>query len=428
MLTPLPTQIEDADFLVRQRRGCLFSEPGTGKTLTALEAWKQVGGRLVVVAPPIALGMWAKNIEDHCGKKAQRIKSGKDKIDHGAEAYVMSYAMAGKFDLQPDVLVLDEADALKTLSSERTKAVFGVRCKMDDCLAMNVPYVWFLTGTPIRRYADDLYPVLQALWPDHLQEYFGISSLTAFQNKFCVTQLRRFHPRQPMKATVIGNKNEDQLRDFIYGNKIAVRRTMADVAAYMPPLTIRQVTVDYDNSEELREATGEAVYAGETDPIMAKARRLLGVAKANYVAEYVYDVWGQLTCPMLVLYWHKDVGTALADYFAGKDLNVRKIDGATSQDKRAEAEAVFNAQDCDILLGQIASMGVAINLQKGSHYAVFAERDWSPAAQEQALRRLWRLGQDTHVQIDICEAEHPMDEAVGMVVTRKGKSATKIID
>jgi SNF2 family DNA or RNA helicase len=161
---------------------------------------------------------------------------------------------------------------------------------------------------------------------------------------------------------------------------------------------------------------------------MAKARRLLGVAKANYVAEYVYDVWGQLTCPVLILYWHKDVGTALEAWFAAKNLNVRKIDGATSQDKRAEAEAVFNAQECDILLGQIASMGVAINLQKGSHYAVFAERDWSPAAQEQALRRLWRLGQDTHVQIDICEAEHPMDEAVGMVVDRKGKSATKIID
>ena len=428
MLTPLPTQVEDADFLVSQRRACLFSEPGTGKTLTALEAWKQVGGRLVVVAPPIALGMWAKNIEDHCGKKAQRIKGSKDKIDPNADAYVMSYAMAGKFDLKPEVLVLDEADALKTLSSERTKAIFGVRCKMDECLADGVPYVWFLTGTPIRRYADDLYPVLQAFWPNMLKKYFGVSSLSGFQQQFCVTQMRRFHPRQPMKATVIGNKNEDQLRDFIYKNKIAVRRTMADVSAYMPPLTIRTVTVDYDNSEELREATGEAVYAGEADPIMAKARRLLGVAKAHYVAEYVYDVWEQLTCPVLILYWHKDVGNALADYFENKKLNVRKIDGATSQDKRAEAEAVFNAQECDILLGQIASMGVAINLQKGSHYAVFAERDWSPAAQEQAMRRLWRLGQDTHVQIDICEAEHPMDEAVGMVVARKGKSATKIID
>jgi superfamily II DNA or RNA helicase len=427
MLTPLPTQVEDAAFLVSQRRACLFSEPGTGKTLTALEAWKKVGGLLVVVAPPIALGMWAKNIAEHCGVNVQRIKGSKDKIDPSAEAYVMSYAMAGKFKLSADVLVLDEADALKTLSSERTKAIFGHNCSMKECLAADVPHVWYLTGTPIRRYADDLYPVLKALFPALLKQ-FGVGSLTAYQDRYCVVQMRRFHPRQPMKATVIGNKNEDALRELIYKNGVAVRRTMADVAAYMPPLTIRTVSVSFANSDELREATGEAVYAGEADPIMAKARRLLGVAKANHVADYVYEVWQQLTCPVLVLYWHKDVGTALGDWFSKKDLSVSKIDGSTSQDKRAEAEAAFNAQECDILLGQIASMGVAINLQQGSHYAVFAERDWSPAAQEQALRRLWRLGQDTHVQIDICEAEHPMDEAVGMVVTRKGKSASKIID
>lgn len=426
-LTPLPTQVADAAYLVRKKRACLFSEPGTGKTLTALEAWKQVGGKLVVVAPPIALRMWQKNIEDHCGKTAQRIKTGKDKIDPAADAYVLSYSLAGKFDLAPDVLVLDEADALKTLNSERTKAIFGKNCGMADCLAAGVENVWFLTGTPIRRYADDVYPVLRALFRQELTEA-GITSLEGFRQRFCVTQLRRFHPRQPAAWTVIGNKNEDALRDLIYGNEIAVRRTIHDVAAHMPPLTVRTVSVDFDNSDELKEATGQAVYADEADAIMAKARRLLGVAKATHVAEYVYETWEQLTCPVLVLYWHKDVGTALADYFSKKDMVVHKIDGATSPADKQKYEDAFNAQESDILLGQIASMGVAINLQEGSHYAVFAERDWSPAAQEQALRRLWRLGQKTHVHIDICEAEHPIDEAVGLVVARKDKSATKIID
>lgn len=426
-LTPLPTQVADAAYLVRKKRACLFSEPGTGKTLTALEAWKQVGGKMVVVAPPIALRMWQKNIEDHCGKTTQRIKTGKDKIDPTADAYVLSYSLAGKFDLSPDVLVLDEADALKTLNSERTKAIFGKNCGMADCLAAGVENVWFLTGTPIRRYADDVYPVLRALFRKELTEA-GITSLESFRQRFCVTQLRRFHPRQPAAWTVIGNKNEDALRDLIYGNEIAVRRTIHDVAAHMPPLTIRPVSVDFDNSDELKEATGQAVYGDEADAIMAKARRLLGVAKAIHVAEYVYETWEQLTCPVLVLYWHKDVGTALADYFGKKAMVVHKIDGATSPAEKQKYEDAFNAQESDILLGQIASMGVAINLQEGSHYAVFAERDWSPAAQEQALRRLWRLGQKTHVHIDICEAEHPIDEAVGLVVARKDKSATKIID
>jgi superfamily II DNA or RNA helicase len=427
-LTPLPTQVADAAYLVRKKRACLFSEPGTGKTLTALEAWKQVGGKMVVVAPPIALRMWQTNIAEHCGVNVQRIKTGRDKIDPSADAYVLSYSLAGKFTLKPDVLVLDEADALKTLNSERTKAIFGKNCGMKDCLAADVPYVWFLTGTPIRRYADDLYPVLRALFRDEMAKELTVTSVEGFRGLFCVSQLRRFHPRQPATWTVIGNKNEDKLREFIYGNEIAVRRTIHDVAAYMPPLTIRTVTVDYDNNDELKEATGEAVYAGEQDPIMAKARRLLGVAKSRAVADYVFETWQQLSCPVLVLYWHKDVGSALEGYFTQRDLVVNKIDGATSAADKQRYEDAFNAQESDILLGQIASMGVAINLQKGSHYAVFAERDWSPAAQEQALRRLWRLGQETHVHVDICEAEHPMDEAVGMVVQRKSKSSSKITD
>jgi SNF2 family DNA or RNA helicase len=429
-LTPLPTQIADAAYLARKKRACLFSEPGTGKTLTALEAWKLVGGKMVVVAPPIALRMWEKNIIAHCGATVQRIKTGKDKIDPTVDAYVLSYSLAGKFDFAPDVLVLDEADALKTLNSERTKAIFGKNCGMKDCLAAGVENIWFLTGTPIRRYADDLYPMLKALFRDDLAQELSVTSIDDFRQRFCVAQLRRFHPRQPATWTVMGNKNEDKLREFIYGNEIAVRRTIHDVAAHMPPLTVRTVTVDFENSDELREATGEAVYADEADPIMAKARRLLGTAKSKAVAEYVYETWEQLTCPVLVLYWHKDVGEALAYRLLEQDakLTIHKIDGSTSAADKQKYEDAFNAQESDILLGQIASMGVAINLQKGSHYAVFAERDWSPAAQEQALRRLWRLGQETHVHIDICEAEHPIDEAVGMVVGRKDKSANKIVN
>lgn len=426
-LAPLPTQVEDAAYLVRKGRACLFSEPGTGKTLTALEAWKQTGGRLVVVAPPIALAMWTKTIAEHCQINVQRIKTGKDKIDPSADAYVMSYSLAGKIDVTPDVLVLDEADALKTMKSERTKAIFGKDCRMKSCLAEGVKNVWYLTGTPIRRYADDIYPMMKALFPSVLADA-GITSLPTFQSRFCVTQMRRFHARQPATATVIGNKNEDGLRSLIYGNEIAVRRTIHDVAAFMPPLTIRTVTVDYEDTEELRVATGEAVYGDEQDPIMAKARRLLGVAKVKAVNSYILDIFSQLSCPMLVLYWHKDVGNALQTLLQDAGHRVHKIDGATSPKAKDDAATAFNDQKTDFLLGQIASMGVAINLQKGSHYAVFAERDWSPAAQEQAMRRLWRLGQETHVQVDICEADHPMDAAVGTVVQRKSKSANKIID
>lgn len=427
-LDPLPTQVADADFLVSHRHPALFSEPGTGKTITALEGWKRAGGRLCVVAPPIALRMWQRNIQDHLGARAQVLTTGKDLLDKTADAHVVSYSLAGKFPALrgADVLVLDESDALKSLTSQRTETIFGQRAKMQDCLAEGVEHVWPLTGTPIRRYADDLYPHLRALHADALRKTFGIWTYQQFVDRFCVTTLKRFHARQRAQVSVTGNKNEADLRAFIYDNNIAVRRTIHDVAAHMPPLTVRDVSVDFDDDAELRAATGEALGAGEADPVMATARRLLGAAKAPYVASYVIDLWDQLSGAMLVFYWHREAGDIMQAKFEKAGLLVRRIDGSTSNDKRTRYEREFNEGRIDILLGQIASMGVAINLQQGSHYGVFAEMDWSPAAKDQALRRLWRLGQQTHVQIDICQADHPLDEAVSMVIDRKAIGAERI--
>jgi hypothetical protein len=428
-LQPLPTQTQDAAFLTAHRHPALFSEPGTGKTITALEAYKITQGRLLVIAPPIALRMWATNIEDHLGASVQVLRSGSDAIDWRKDVHVTSYALAGKFPqlAGADCLVLDESDALKTLGSQRTKSIYGDRASLKNCLAEGVEHVWPLTGTPIRRYADDLYPQLKALHGAKMRQDLGVTSYQGFMDKFCVTQLRRFHARQQAKPTVIGNKNETLLRDFIYGNNLAVRRTIHDVAAFMPPLTLRDVTVDYDNSPELREATGEAIDAGEGEAVMATARRLLGVAKAKHVAAYALDTWEALSVPLLMFYWHKDVGDILELAFKAKGVTVGRIDGSTSQTTRAQLEDAFNNHEIDVLLGQIASMGVAINLQRGSHYGMFAEMDWSPAAKDQALRRLWRLGQDVHVQIDICAAEHPIDEAVASVMGRKEIGAERII-
>lgn len=434
-LVPLPTQDADADYLASNSRGALFSEAGTGKTLTVLEAFKRQdwASRLIVVAPPIALRMWEQNIADHLDARVQRIKTGKDKLDWSADAIVMSYSMVGPMTAQDSALgaeeaiAIDESDALKTLSSQRTKAVYGVRASGRNCLIDSAPFVWPMTGTPIRRYADDLYPHLRALHPEKLKSEFGITSLAGFRRDFCVEQLKRFHPRQPAKPTVIGSKNEAILHDFIYDNEIAVRRTIHDVARYMPPLTVNEITVNYDESQALLEACAGTIEMTEDDAVMATARRLLGVAKARHVANYALDVKQGVSCPILLLYWHKEVGQILQSVLQ-KDYAVDLIDGATSSDERFASEQRFNSGQSDFLLGQIASMGVAINLQAGSHYAIFAEEDWSPAAKEQAMRRIWRLGQDTHVQVDVCLADHDLDLAVSNVIDRKDVSAARIIN
>ena len=435
----LPTQIEDAAYLADspRLRGSMFSAPGTGKTLTALAAVERLdlSGTWAVIAPPIALRMWAQNIESYLGVKAQVLRSSSDKIDRFADFYVTTYGLAGAFPHLRNCVggIADEADALKTLSSQRTKAIYGNKASGKNCLIENMDAFFPLTGTPIRRYADDLYPWFKALHPAVLKRE-GLGTLKAYQEAFCVTQMRRFHPRMPMKATVIGNKNEALLKSLIYGQggmmprpALAKRRTIHDVSAFMPDLTEREISVGFEDSQELREASNLVDYEEGNEAIMAKARRLLGLAKADACAGYILDVVADERVPVLVLYWHRAVQEYLRAAFEKEGLRVAVIDGATSTSDREKYEDRFNAGSLDILLGQIQSMGVSLNLQKGSNRAVFVERDWSPSSQEQGYKRLWRLGQEQKVMVDYCLADHPIEEAVTNVNARKQKSNDRII-
>lgn len=431
----LPMQDADAAFLVAGRHRALFSEPGTGKTFTALEALRQSGlWPAVVVGPPIALGMWAHAAQARLGVRAFAAGAGTrpEDVPASTDLLVTTWTMAQRHADRvraARALILDEADALKNAESDRTVAFFGRRLHLRDCLAENAEQVWCLTGTPVRRYADDLWPWLRALHGQVTATVGKARTLAEFQTRYCVLASRQYHPRQPPRWVTVGNRNMEALHALIYGQRLAVRRRLQDVAPLLPPVTLREVTVEHQHSRDLAEATKAAHGVDPDHPLMATARRHLGVAKARSVAAHVLRVIeDDRPGPVMVLYWHREVGDALRAEFDAHGLPSVTIDGRTRLPDRQRIEAEFNARRHPILLGQIGAMGVSINLQEGSHRAIFAEVDWSPAAQEQALRRVWRLGQRHRVQVDVCLADHSVDDAARWVLRQKAEGADMIVD
>lgn len=434
--TPLPEQARDARFLLGQneRGGCDFSEPGAGKTITALEAARLFGrGRpLLIAAPPIALRMWTDEASAHIdGAKVQRISSGRDKIAPGTDIVVVSYDIAKQKSMANrlrrfvagGMAILDEADGLKTLDSQRCRAFYGNRAEMEDCILEDAAKIWPLTGTPIRRYSDDMFPHLMAVFPEVMERY-KIDTLMKFRQRFCVMVQKQFHVCMRPTMVPTDNKNMQELRSIVYGQKLAVRRTVQEMVANMPPLTERVIEVPFETKRELWEAMQGVKLDDLTgmverqDPVLSKVRRLLAAAKAPAVADYVSEVHEEEDSGLLVLFWHHEAANILQERLSSH-LRVQRIDGSVSARKKEQIEDRFNAGEVDVLLGQIGSMGVSLNLQKGGRHAIFAERDWSPAAMDQALKRLWRMGQEKHVQIDYCDSEHELDEAISVVLARK---------
>ena len=435
----LPHQIADSEFLAARRFAGNFSGMGSGKTLSALEAFRLVRelvtDQVIIIGPPISLRMWQSEFEEFFPyETAQLVKTGKTKIDGAATALILSYEIATKravelSRLKARALIMDEAHACKSVKAKRTVALIG-----NDGLASSVDHTWFLTGTPITRWNDDLYPFLCRADLTGMKERCGGMSTDRFNLRYTIVQSRKFPgARYPTKMTV-GSRNSDELYRWIFGDNLAVRRELADVWAAMPPLTTTRLQIGLDMDDELREILNgfktvrqiEQAVASNDEHI-ATARRKVGEGKVLSAAAEIRDRIDIGQGPILVGAWHRSVIDALADELS--DLRVGVLDGRTSANEKGRLQDAFNAKELDVLIGQIAAMGVSLNLQHGGNRIIVVEEDWSPSVMGQFYGRLHRIGQTDHVHIDILDSDDQLSQAVRRISNAKrGAHATAMGD
>jgi SNF2 family DNA or RNA helicase len=99
------------------------------------------------------------------------------------------------------------------------------------------------------------------------------------------------------------------------------------------------------------------------------------------------------------------------------------IDGSTPAKRRQGLVDQFNdPAGPRVMLGQLHTMGVAINPHEHCSHMLFVERDWSAAVLEQAVNRVRRLGQTQHQQIDFLDTDHPLDARMARTANKKLKS------
>ena len=81
----------------------------------------------IIIAPPIALAMWAAELQE-AGFISCILRTAKKKPEPAASVLLMSYDIATKRAAEFDnvnVLICDESHALKSVKAKRTKAILG---------------------------------------------------------------------------------------------------------------------------------------------------------------------------------------------------------------------------------------------------------------------------------------------------------------
>jgi len=115
----------------------------------------------------------------------------------------------------------------------------------------------------------------------------------------------------------------------------------------------------------------------------------------------------------LVRAWLRAEGTA---HF--REIGVR-IDGKTSGTKRQEAVDRFQSDpQVQVFLGQIKAAGVGITLTE-ARSVIRVDRPWTPAEEDQAADRAYRIGQTGVVNVYDLDAEGTFDGDLGEVLQVK---------
>lgn len=363
----LDSQIEDAAKMASAQDLPNFSKAGTGKTHTALAAIVRLGSpRVLIHCPKIALTMWAEEAATFMGAKTQVIRASSVIPDKSADVIITTYDVGAKingnlvesFAGEKAVLVNDESHYVNNPPAKRTQAIFGQRCDLVGGLASYFDQVWNMTGTPMTGYSDDMFTQVAILHPEVFGKY-NVDTLKKFEDYFTFKKQKQYNPRMPPTWKIAGNRNEGFLSRMIYQEVGAIRRMEAPG---LPDVRHRDLTVDVTLTKELSTAlkgmTAQQIVAQLNDPdsIVAKVWHIVGVMKVPEVVPYLGE--SAKAGPVLLGIWHRDVAGLYEVELMKLGLKVAQVNGSTGATNEAVRDE-FNKGGIDVLIGQMAAMGVS---------------------------------------------------------------------
>lgn len=449
-----PYQKEGAEFLASRKRALLADEMGLGKSAQAILACDLVQARSVIVLCPAVVRVnWAREF-DRFGfypRPVSVMLTGKDKAEPNGvtvcsyDLVVSSARVRKQLNFNHDALILDEAHFLKSRTAKRTRLVLGRTCDGTGGLAGLSRATWFLSGTPMPNYPDELWPMLRLMgaWT---------SGYWDFVKRFCTTmdtdwgvkvtgakdipslkRLMEAHMKRRRKAQVLTDLPPIRMSD------VAIEPAEVDLQLYFTQQWLTgqwsQLQADLKSQAELLKATLKGISVTEDKlkalEAIAKStstlRRYTGLSKVAPAVEYLSQELDENPEKKLVVFAiHRDVLMGLRDALVKRGYGPVLIFGGTDPKKReAVLDRFKNRPSCRVFIGQVQAAGTGITLTNASD-VVFVEADWVPANNAQAMMRVHRIGQENKVTVRFLSVANSIDEQVQTLLRRKTKAIVEL--
>lgn len=450
--------------LLNRKRVLLGDEMGTGKTVMALTAARQVGGAALVVCPNSMKHRWADEAAVWYPEAQSFVVQGTAKQKEAAVAAaaaadgpvvvvtnweslrtlsrVAGYGSQKLSDserapgplngIRWDVVVADEAHRAKDPNSKQTRALWAV--------AGDAEYRWALTGTPVLNTPGDLWAIGRFYDP----ATYG-DSRHKWHNSYVAYIETNWGPKD------IGLRQDRKDLFEAWFDMNFVRRTKDEVLD-LPPVTYQTRTVELHQKQrtaynrmvkDLIVAIDDGILVA-TDPL-ALLIRLSQIASATPVVNDAGDVVAldtpsnKITAlfevldelgedrPVAVFAQSRKLVELACSELDRKGISTAMITGAVDPALREANVQRFQRGDARVALVTLGAGSEGINLF-AADTAVFLQRSYSFGQSLQAEARIHRIGQESdHVTIIDLVSEDTVDEAVIEALRSKGEMSEQVL-
>lgn len=419
---------------------CLADDMGLGKTLQviALLSMKEnQHKKTLLVVPASLIHNWQSELQRFAPKLRCAILHPSNKnlddtvlLQH-YDIIITTYSMCTKYtwvmEHTWDILVLDEAQAIKNPNTKQTKTV----------KAISANYRLALSGTPIENKLMDLWSLFDFLNSGLLgspKEFKGfVKRLQSEEHTQGYARLKEitspFILRRLKTDKTIIHDLPDKIEMKTYANlskqQISLYQDLVDTlkVKLMSSDGIQRKGLVLSSLIKFKQICNHPdEYLGETCFEEAESGKFI---RLKEICEAIYQHHERV----LVFTQFKEMVAPLTNYletiFHTKGVS---LDGSTSIKKRQEAVETFQGDDyVPFMVLSIKAGGVGLNLTKASHVVHF-DRWWNPAVENQATDRAFRIGQQNNVVVHKFICEGTVEEKIDQIIESKMKLSMDVME
>jgi SNF2 family DNA or RNA helicase len=436
-------QDQGIEFLRRTGRAILGDDPGLGKSRQALLAAE---GRTLIVAPAMILdsGVWQDEVarwRPDLDVRAVAYSSlcQREKTERGGTRVleVPKPEYLGPW----DTVICDEAHYLKGRKTNWTLAAEKLRTDR----------LYLLTGTAVPNWAHELYMLLKFCHPKDRRftsywrwvgEWFHIN----------LVQVDRMGTTTRKIGGLVGCTDECEglcehwvaFQEANLGDCF-LRRLRDDVLGELPPLTEQHLVTPMQPEQRrvykaLKKDFIATTESGAEIVAWTKAAQVTKLARIATSTELVdptthssgkLDVIRELLderrqSNTLLLAYFQDTAQALLRLCAELDLPALAILQQTPKAQRREIKDRFQSGGWPVLVTTIELIKEGVTLTRADG-VIFTEHSYRPSSNEQALRRIHRIGQERPVTAYHLWTEDSIDEGMRPLLAEKTDQQIKAL-